>query len=65
MGVNLLTQPLDADASVDHPDVSTEINRLVTKLSACGGGTCPADRTKTITKAACAAVLGSGAVLIK
>ena len=65
VGLNLSTQPTDADASVDHPDVSTELNRLVTKLSACGGGTCPSDRTKTITKAACATVLGSGAVLIK
>jgi hypothetical protein len=36
----------------------------VTKLSACGGS-CASDRTKTITKAACAAVLGSGAVLLK
>jgi Concanavalin A-like lectin/glucanases superfamily len=65
VGINLATQPLDPDSSTAHPDVATELNRLVTKLSACGGGACPADRTKTITKAACAAVLGSGAVLIK
>ncbi len=69
VGVNLSTQPLDADASIDHPDVSTEINRLVTKLTNCNPAdpTCTATpaRTKTITKAACAAVLGSGAVLIK
>ena len=65
VGVNLTTQPLDADTSVDHPDVATELNRLVATLSACGGGSCAADRTKTITKAACAAVLGSGAVMIK
>jgi hypothetical protein len=69
VGVNLLTQPLDADSSVDHPDVSTEINRLVTKLTNCNPAdpTCTSTpaRTKTITKAACAAVLGSGAVLIK
>ena len=64
VGVNLLTQPIDADSSTDHPEVSTELNRLVTKLSA-RGGSCAPDRTKTITKAACAAVLGSGAVLIK
>jgi hypothetical protein len=69
VGVNLTTQPLDADASIDHPDVSTEINRLVTKLINCNPAdpTCTSTpaRTKTITKAACAAVLGSGAVLIK
>jgi hypothetical protein len=64
VGVNLLTQPTDLDTSIDHPDVGTELGRLVTKLSACGAG-CAADRSKTITKAACAAVLGSGAVLIK
>jgi hypothetical protein len=36
----------------------------VTRLSSCGAS-CAPDRTKTITKAACATVLGSAAVLIK
>ena len=57
VGINLLTQPADTD-------VRTEINSLVGKLSSCGGS-CASDRTKTITKAACATVLGSAAVLLK
>jgi hypothetical protein len=57
VGTNIATQPADTD-------VRAELNSLVTRLSSCGAG-CAADRTKTITKAACATVLGSGAVLIK
>jgi hypothetical protein len=57
VGNNLATQPTDAE-------VRTELNSLVTKLSACGGS-CSTDRTKTITKAACATVLGSAALLLK
>jgi hypothetical protein len=57
IGTNIATQPADTD-------VRAELNSLVTRLSSCGAG-CAADRTKTITKAACATVLGSGAVLIK
>jgi hypothetical protein len=34
------------------------------QLTACGGG-CAADRTATVVKATCAAVLGSGATLIQ
>jgi hypothetical protein len=37
----------------------------MTKLSSCGAGCATAVRTKTIAKATCAAVLGSGAMLIK
>ena len=58
IGNNIATQPLAAD-------VQTELNSLISNLSACGGGACPANRTRTVTKAACAAVLGSSAVLIK
>jgi hypothetical protein len=57
VGSNLATQPADAD-------VRAELNSLVTTLSPCSGATCT-NRTKTITKAACATVLGSAAVLIK
>jgi hypothetical protein len=57
IGSNLSTQP-------QATDVSTELNSLITNLSSCGGS-CPANRTRTITKAACAAVLGSAAVLMK
>jgi hypothetical protein len=57
VGNTLGTQPTDAE-------VRTELNSLVTKLSACGSG-CAVDRTKTITKAACATVLGSASLLLK
>ena len=57
VGTNIATQPTDLE-------VRAELNSLVTRLGSCGAG-CAADRTKTITKAACATVLGSGAVLIK
>ena len=57
VGLNIATQPADID-------VRTEINSLVSRLSSCGAG-CAPDRTKTITKAACATVLGSAALLIK
>jgi hypothetical protein len=58
VGTSLATQPSDSD-------VRTELYSLINGLaSSCGAG-CPADRTKTITKAACAAVIGSGALLIK
>ena len=43
----------------------TEVNSLVTKLSSCGASCATALRTKTIAKAACAAVLGSGTLMIK
>ena len=74
VGTNIATQPTDTD-------VRGELNRLLYGLPAtatdpalpglvnCNASdpTCvqTAARTKTITKAACATVLGSGAVLIK
>lgn len=58
IGNNIGTQPLAAD-------VSAELQGLIAGLSTCGGGACPANRTRTVTKAACAAVLGSAAVLLK
>jgi hypothetical protein len=58
IGINIATQPLAID-------VRTELNGLIGNLSACGGAACPANRTRTVTKAACAAVLGSSAVLMK
>ena len=56
VGINLATQPAD-------PDTSNELADLVTILTPCTSD-CPV-RTKTIAKAACAAVLGSAAVLLK
>lgn len=58
VGSNLATQP-------DDSDVRTELDSLVTKLSSCGASCATAVRTKTIAKAACAAVLGSGTLLLK
>lgn len=57
LGATLATQPSNAD-------VSGEINDLIDTLTACGGG-CAADRTKTVVKASCAAVLGSATTLLQ
>lgn len=60
VGSNLQTQPADTD-------VTTELNSLIGNLSASAASpTCTGPcRTRTITKAACAAVLGSATLLIK
>jgi len=58
IGQNIATQPA-ATA------VSTELYSLITDLSSCGGGACPAGRTQTITMAACTAILSSATTLIK
>jgi len=58
VGTGIATQP-------DDVDVRAELNSLVTKLQSCGASCADAVRTKTIAKAACAAVLGSGALLLK
>ena len=57
LGTSLGTQP-------DRSAVSTELNNLIDRLTACGG-TCPANHTKTVVKASCAAVLGSAAMLVQ
>ncbi len=57
MGTGLASQPNSAT-------VKTELNDLIDKLTACGGG-CAADRTETVVKAACAATLGSAALLLQ
>lgn len=56
-GNNLIVQPT-------AEQTATELNALISKLSSCGSS-CAADRTKTIIKASCAAVLGSAIVLVK
>lgn len=56
LGTNLATQPADADVSAE---LSSLIDRLVASDST------SANRTASITKATCAAVLGSAAMLIK
>ena len=48
----------------DHAAVRTELDALITRLSSCGGS-CEPDRTERVVKGACAAVLGSAAVLVQ
>lgn len=57
LGSGLSSQPSDSD-------IKTELNNLVDRLTACGGG-CASDRTETVVKAACAAVIGSAAMLVQ
>ncbi len=68
---NLLLDPLlermlgtDIDTQPDYADVRTELNALIDRLTACGGN-CAADRTETVAKASCAAVLGSATMLLQ
>jgi hypothetical protein len=48
----------------DAAGVRSDLDALITRLAACGGS-CAADRTETIVKASCAALLGSAATLIQ
>jgi hypothetical protein len=67
---NLITpiiERLMPQAPATQPEVSelsNELNNLVTRLAACNEN-CDAQRTKTITKASCAAVLASAMTLIQ
>jgi hypothetical protein len=54
---NMTSQPTPAE-------VKTELNSLVDTLTACGGS-CAADRTAVVVKAACAATLGSAGMLLQ
>lgn len=56
VGRNLQSQPRITE-------LETELDNLMDTLTACGGS-CPADRTETVVKASCAAVLGSATTLI-
>lgn len=51
------SQPTDTD-------VRAELDSLITNLVPCSGGDC-ADRTETVVKASCAAVLGSAVTLLQ
>lgn len=57
MGTGLASQP-------DPADVRGELNALIDRLTACGGA-CPADKTGTIVKATCSALLGSAVMLVQ
>ncbi len=56
VGLGLEQQPTQTE-------IRSELNALIDRLDTCGGS-CPADRTVTIGKATCAAVLGSAATLV-
>ena len=58
VGDNLASQPTDNE-------IQTELYALINKLKACGCKACEDDRTKTIVKASCAAVLGSATTLVQ
>ena len=53
---NVATEP-------DAAGVRSDLDNLITRLSSCGGS-CSADRTETVVKASCAALLGSAATLL-
>lgn len=55
--VNLGTQP-------DLATVKTELNALIDRLITCGNS-CPADRTKTVVKAVCAAAISNATLLLQ
>jgi len=57
MGTNVGSQP-------DEAAVRMELDNLTQDLTACGGS-CAADRTKTVVKALCAATIGSATTLVQ
>ncbi len=57
MGVNIASQP-------DRALTRAQLDLLAARLTSCGAG-CNADRTKTVVKASCAAVLGSAVTLLQ
>ena len=67
----LVTGPLTAravgTAHATQPtaaEISAEVDALMGRLAACGGS-CAADRTEVIVKAACSAVIGSASTLLQ
>ena len=68
LGTNLSTQPTGATLKTGTAPAGEParpgLYALIDQLSTCSGA-CPANRTRTIAKATCGAVLGSSAVLIQ
>lgn len=60
--LNMVGTGLDSQPQL--VDIETELNTLISRLSACGGS-CEPDRTETVVKATCAAVLGSAIMLVQ
>ncbi len=57
VGTGMTTQP-------SAGEITTEVDALIGRLTACGGS-CAADRTEVIVKAACSAVVGSASTLLQ
>jgi hypothetical protein len=56
IGANLTNQPTRAE-------ISTAVNELIDELIlGCSPASCPAERTETVVKSTCTAVLGSAAI---
>lgn len=65
--INPLLASMVGSALASQPDdasLRTELGALMDRLTACGG-TCAGDRTETVVKASCAAVLGSAVTLVQ
>jgi hypothetical protein len=56
--------PLDVATQPEKNGVMTEISDLITRLSTCDGA-CESDRSKTIAKASCTAILASAVTLVQ
>lgn len=56
--------PLSPASSALRTDVEAELDALITRLSSCSGA-CSSDRSLTIAKAACTAVLASAELLVQ
>ena len=56
--------PLSLASQPSQSSVYNELDSLVSGLSVCSG-TCTAERTRTIAKASCAAVLASAVMLVQ
>jgi hypothetical protein len=57
VGIGLASQPTAAE-------ISAEVDALMGRLTTCGGS-CAADRTEVVVKAACSAVIGSASTLLQ
>jgi len=70
-GRNLIIDPLlsklvgnNLNSQPGESDIRTELNSLIDTLTSCGSS-CASDRSKTVVKATCAAVLGSAVMLVQ
>ena len=55
--------PLQPETALENSDARAELNNLIDRLSQCNGA-CDSQRTQTIAKAACTAVLASAQMLV-